>query len=825
MSELSARYLAAKRRLFDRYYEGTLNERQREAVTTVNGPLLILAGAGSGKTTVLVRRIVFLIKYGNAYAADLVPEDIDEATVTDMERAADFPREEIEYILPEFITEPCPPWSVLAITFTNKAANEIKSRLRAAFDDGSIAEDIWAGTFHSICLRILRRYADRLGYGSDFSIYDTDEKKRLVTDCMKQLGIDERVLSIRAVMNQISHEKDNLRAPGEGKTGGDLRERHIQSIYAAYDKRLAANNAMDFDDIIMKTVKLLEENPEILAYYQNRFRYISVDEYQDTNYAQFRLVELLSGKWRNIMVVGDDDQSIYRFRGATVENILGFDRVFPDAKVIKLEQNYRSTKTILAAANAVIAHNTGRREKTLWCDGGEGESILLHRSATQEREAAYIVDKIMELVVRGKRRYSDFAVLYRVNELARTLESTFAKSGVPYRVLGGQRFFDRKEIRDIVAYLVLIANGRDGQKLRRVINEPKRKIGAATVEAIASIAEMTGRSMLEVAEHAEEYIALAKSQARLAEFAALIRRLRAHDGTVSALVERVIRETGYLAMLEAQGEEGITRIDSVNELISAALEYEKRAGEGATLGGFLEEVALVSDIDKYDEEADAVVLMTVHSAKGLEFPIVFLAGMEEGIFPGTPCFADPDEMGEERRLAYVAITRAKERLFMTCADSRLLYGRTQMNRPSRFADQEIPPSLLSVESDDTPLFSRSRASYTGMHGTRRGEGNAPAYTGDFAASRHTGASVFEERHQNLPKNGELFRRAYTATASPKKGNKPPMLEVGVRVRHGVFGEGTVISSRDMGGDVLYEVAFDNGEQKKLMGTFARLVRI
>ena len=824
MAELSARYLAAKRRLFDRYYEGTLNEKQREAVTTVNGPLLILAGAGSGKTTVLVRRIVFLIKYGNAYATDLVPEDIDEATVSDMERAAELPHEEIAYILPEFITDPCPPWSVLAITFTNKAANEIKSRLRAAFDDGSIAEDIWAGTFHSVCLRILRRYADRVGYGSDFSIYDTDEKKRVVTDCMKQLDIDERILPVRAVMNEISHEKDNLRSPEE-KTGGDLRARHIRAIYAAYEKRLAANNAMDFDDIIKKTVELLEKEPDVLSYYQNRFRYISVDEYQDTNYAQFRLVELLSGKWRNIMVVGDDDQSIYRFRGATVENILNFDRIFPDAKVVKLEQNYRSTKTILAAANAVIAHNSGRREKTLWCDGGEGERIVLHRSATQEREAAYIIDKIMELVVRGKRRYSDFAVLYRVNELSRTLESAFAKSGVPYRVLGGQRFFDRKEIRDIIAYLVLVANGRDDQKLRRVINEPKRKIGAAKVEAIASIAEMTGRSMLEVCEHAGEYVALGKSLTRLEEFAALIRAFRTHSGTLSELVERVIRETGYLAMLEAQGEEGITRIDSVNELISAALEYEKRVGEVASLGGFLEEVALVSDIDKYDEDADAVVLMTIHSAKGLEFPTVFLAGMEEGIFPGTPCFTDPSEMGEERRLAYVAITRAKERLFMTSADSRLLYGRTQMNRPSRFAAQEIPPALVSIETDEAPLFSRARGAYGGPREGFRHESEPSSFSTYGSDSRHTGAPVFGEGRQSVPQNGELFRPAYTATGAPKRGNKPPMLEAGVRVRHGVFGEGTVISSRDMGGDVLYEVAFDSGEQKKLMGTFARLVRI
>ncbi len=828
MQELKARYLAAKRRLFDRYYEKELNEMQREAVTTVNGPLLVLAGAGSGKTTVLVRRIVFLIKYGNAYFSEKTPADLDEATVADMERAAGFSDEEIAYILPEFITEPCPPWSVLAITFTNKAANEIKERLHAAFPDGDIADEISAGTFHSICLRILRRYADRIGYASNFSIYDTDEKKRLVSDCMKMLGIDEKILSVRTVMNEISREKDNLRAPGEGRAE-DLRARHIQKIYAAYEKRLLANNAMDFDDIIMKTVSLLEREPDVLGYYQNRFRSISVDEYQDTNPAQFRLVELLSGKWRNIMVVGDDDQSIYRFRGATIENILGFDTVFPDAKVIKLEQNYRSTKTILAAANAVISHNRGRRDKTLWCAAGDGEKITLHKSASQDREAAYIVDKIMELVVRERRRYSDFAVLYRLNEIARTLESAFAKSGVPYRVLGGQRFYDRKEIRDIIAYLVLIANGRDNQKLRRVINEPKRKIGVATVDAIAEIAEIEGRSMLEIVEDAEKYVALAKSLSRLTEFARLIRSFRESEGTVSALVERVIRETGYLRMLEDMGEEGITRIDSVNELISAAVEYEKRAGESASLAGFLEEVALVSDIDKYDEEADAVVLMTVHSAKGLEFPVVFLAGMEEGIFPGTPCFSDPEEMGEERRLAYVAITRAKERLFMTAASARLLYGRTQMNQISRFAEREIPPALLEKESAEDPFFRPPNpARDRGGFGARRsafGEDATPSFGNRNAASQHTGTPFYGEGRQGVPKNGELFRPAGVASPAPKKAAKPPMLPAGARIRHDVFGEGSVISSRDMGGDVLYEVKFDSGEQKKLMGTYARLVRL
>ncbi len=806
MTELEKRYLAAKRRLFDLYYEKELNPEQREAVFSANGPLLILAGAGSGKTTVLVRRIVFLIQYGNAYFSDKIPPEIDEASVLDMERAASLSHEEIGYILPEFITDPCPPYAVLAITFTNKAAREIRERLLSAFDGNeSIATDIWAGTFHSICVRILRRYAERVGFASNFSIYDTDEKKRLVSECMKRLEIDEKMLPVRSVMNEISREKDALRGPGD-ENQPDLRRRHIARIYAAYERRLQSCNALDFDDIILKTVQLLEENPDVLAYYQNKFRYVAVDEYQDTNYAQFRLTELLSGMRRNIMVVGDDDQSIYRFRGATVENILHFDKAYPDAKIIKLEQNYRSTQTILEAANAVIAHNTERHKKSLWCRAAEGDKIVLHKSATGEREATYITDKIMELVVREKRRYSDFAVLYRVNELSRALEGAFAKSGIPYRVLGGQRFFDRKEIRDVVAYLVMVENGRDDQKLRRVINEPKRKIGQATVDAVAEIADRQGCSMFEVLEHCEDYVALGKASPNLQSFTGIIHRLREEGGSVSELIEKTLAYTGYRRMLEDAGEEGEGRLDSVNELLSAAVEYEKRAGDGASLGGFLEEVALVSDVDKYDETADAVVLMTVHSAKGLEFPVVFLAGVEEGIFPGTQCITHPEELEEERRLAYVAITRAKERLFLTCATHRLLWGRTQANPLSRFVEREMPPALYTEEEDTDPYFS------------------APL-SGAERARRQSAYAAAPRRQENL--SGEFFRRADVAaeshTAVPCKSGFS-RFAAGSRVRHAVFGAGTVLSARDMGGDILYEVAFDNGTTKKLMATYARLTR-
>lgn len=798
MPDVKQRYLAAKQRLFDRYYEASLNPEQREAVCTVNGPLLILAGAGSGKTTVLVRRIAHIIKYGNAYYATEIPDGMTEADVAAMERAAALPPEELADILPEFISEPCPPWAVLAITFTNKAAREICERLSGVFADSDIAEQIWAGTFHAICLRILRRFGDRVGIAGGFSIYDTDESKRLITSCMERLGIDDKMLPVRSVMGAISRAKDNLVAPSDMDVGSDLRGKHIARIYDAYERQLAANNALDFDDIIVKTVRLLEEQEEVRLYYQNRFRYISVDEYQDTNYAQFRLTELLTGPRRNIMVVGDDDQSIYKFRGATVENILNFDKTYPEAKIVKLEQNYRSTQNILSAANAVIAHNDRRRQKKLWCAAAEGEKITLAVRDTHEAEAAYIVDKIMELVVRERRRYRDFAVLYRVNELARTLESAFSKSGVPYRVLGGQRFYDRKEIRDIIAYLSVVANGRDNQKLKRIINEPKRKIGTATVEAIEEISVREGVPMLDVMAGCGYYDSLSKAAPRLSDFVSMIEELRNTEEKTSLLIPRIMERTGYRRMLEESGEEGAARLDSVNELISAAIEYEKRAGEIASLGGFLEEVALVSDIDKYDEAADAVVLMTMHSAKGLEFPAVFLAGMEEGIFPGTQCLVEPEELSEERRLAYVAITRAKERLFLTCAKGRLLYGRTQFNPISRFVAREIPADLLAR---------------------------------DEAASRF--AAVSGARPQKTPRvergqiSAEFYRRATSAAAPVQMSHASPALlkfAVGTRVTHAVFGEGVILSERDMGGDILYEVRFSDGNTKKLMATYAKLKR-
>ena len=788
---LKARYNRAKRALFRAYYGAKLNPEQTDAVLTAKGPLLILAGAGSGKTTVLVNRICHIIKYGDAAETDFVPSHMTESDVEALEMAveADLSREDLETMLPAFIHNPCAPWAMLAITFTNKAAREIKERLTATLGEGGAAEDVWAGTFHSICVRILRKYGDRIGLPQGFSIYDTADQKRLVSDVMKELNIDEKMLPIRSVMSAISEEKDHLRLPAEMHVGSDLRAKHIHKIYTAYQESLEKFGAVDFDDIIMKTVKLLEGNPDVLDYYQSKFSYVCVDEYQDTNPAQFRLTALLSAKNRNIMVVGDDDQSIYKFRGATIENILQFDSVYPDAKVIKLEQNYRSTKTILAAANAVIAHNPARRDKALWCAGEEGDKITMHAVSEGSAESGYIIDTILKMVVNDKKRYSDFAILYRVNEISRGLETAFAKSGLPYRLLGGQRFYDRKEIKDIMSYLLLTLNVADDQRLRRIINVPRRGIGDKTVDTVAAIAAEEGLSMFAVMERAEEFPAIAKSAAKLTEFTRLIRSFQSDILLPSALLPVIMEKSGYNAMLLAMGQEGKSDLDNLNELVSAAVEYEKKV-EAPTLAGFLEEAALVADVDKYDAEADAVVMMTIHSAKGLEFPVVFIAGAEEGIFPGMQSIREPAELEEERRLAYVAITRAKEKLFITHANERLLYGTTQYRRPSRFFDAELPSNLKEAGRAATP---------------------PPRQNAGF-------------RPKAEPLSGEFGRRAaVSASATPAYHKKAvPTLAAGDRVSHVTFGDGRILSVRPMGGDVLYEVQFDGGVTKKLMGTYAKL---
>ena len=802
MQETIQKYLKAKRALFDKVYGERLNAQQRRAVFTVGGPLLVLAGAGSGKTTVLVNRIVYLIKYGNAYFSEEYPEGLTTEAAEILEGAIDMSAEEIEEILPQFASSPASPWSVLAITFTNKAAREIKDRLLRAFGDEQVASSVWSGTFHSVCLRILRRYGDRLGYREGFSIYDTDDKKRMITLCMKELNIDEKRLAPKAVANAISIAKDELKSPDEMDISRDPRGKDVYAIYKLYQKKLMEYNAVDFDDIIMKTVELLETDSEVREYYQNKFKFVLVDEYQDTNYAQFVLTKLLSDKYRNIMVVGDDDQSIYKFRGATIENILNFDKTYSDASVIKLEQNYRSTGNILEAANAVIRNNGDRHEKRLWCDKGAGEKIILHESEDQNDEGRYIIDRVNAGIKRDGRKYSDFAVLYRINALGRSLQTSFAKSGVPYRVVGDMGFYDRKEVKDMMAYLSVLVSPFDNLRLKRIINEPKRKIGQTTVDAIEQIASQRGVSMYEVVKNASEHTALAKNTEKLSAFSSIIEKVRGEKTLPSEMIAALFETSGYKDMLTAEGFEGEGKIQNVEEFIGAAVEYETRckdSGIEPTAPGFLEEISLVADVDKYDETADAVVLMTVHAAKGLEFPIVFLAGMEDGIFPSIQNIGEAEEMSEERRLAYVAITRAKEQLYITHAKERMMYGKTTYNQLSRFVKEELPKNLIF---EDSPR--------------RRQPQGYGAYQNARPVERQ---NYFTEMRRPVD-------------LAPKKREHQGAAEYGIirfapgtRVMHDMFGPGEILSSRDMGGDVLYEVRFDNGQTKKLMATFAKLKKI
>ena len=807
MNQLKERYLSAKRALFDKAYAEKLNPEQRRAVFTAKGPLLVLAGAGSGKTTVLVNRIVYLIKYGNAYFSESLPDDLSEGLTMALEGALDMPLPDMREILPEFISDPCPPWAILAITFTNKAAGEIKSRLASSFADPNVSDSIWAGTFHSICLRILRKYSDKIGFAGGFSIYDTDDKKRMISLCMKELSVDEKSLNPRVVANEISRAKDRLEPPDAMKSDSDPRLRDIKRVYTLYQKKMREYNALDFDDIIMKTVELLESDAEVLSYYQSKFRYILVDEYQDTNYAQFVLTKLLADRHRNIMVVGDDDQSIYRFRGATIENILNFDKTYPDATVIKLEQNYRSTENILSAANSIIKNNGDRHRKSLWCDKGEGDKITVYQAPDQNEEGKYIISEIMRAVKEKGKKYSDFAVLYRVNELARSLETTFTKSALPYKILGSMRFYDRKEIKDMIAYLSLINSREDSLRLQRIINEPKRKIGTATVEAVEALSASLGISMYEVMKRADEFSLLGKSAHKLISFVKIIENFRAAGLSPSTLIDSVFKDTGYRAMLESEGFEGEGKIQNVEEFISAAVEYEKRctdSGNTPTLVGFLEEISLVSDVDKYDENSDAVVLMTIHAAKGLEFPTVFIAGAEDGIFPSQQNMGIPDEMSEERRLMYVAVTRAKEKLYITHAKNRTMYGRTGFNPLSVFVRDELPESLV-------------------VHGGIR---KAPPRQ---PSPYYTSSSPFsQQRQRTQPISDELRRPSDILKPQSPRGAAGYGIEKfapATRVFHSMFGEGTILSARDMGGDVLYEVAFDSGQNKKLMATFAKLKKI
>ena len=791
---IGEKFTKAKQRIFDRLFD-TLNEQQREAVFTVRGPLLVLAGAGSGKTTVLTKRIAFIIRYGNAYFAEpsgaLSEEYVSTIEALAVDESAD--RAALEAAADGFAVDPCPAWAVLAITFTNKAAQEMKTRLGTLIGGEGGESDVLAGTFHSVCLRILRRHADEAGLRSGFTIYDSDDTKRAIIACMKELGIDDKTLAPRLVQNTISSAKDRLITPEEfaAAVGNDYNRERISGIYDLYQRHLTAANAVDFDDIIMKTVELLRGHDEIRDYYNHRFKYVCVDEYQDTNGAQFELIRLLSSGHHNIMVVGDDDQSIYKFRGAQIENILSFEKNYEGAKVIRLEQNYRSAGNILAAANAVIANNEGRMGKQLRTDREAGEKIVIKRLENQNEEARYIVNRITELALREKRKYSDFAVLYRVNAQSGGLEGVFSRSGIPYRIVGGMRFFERKEVKDILAYLCVINNPSDGLRLRRIINEPKRKIGETTVSTLEAIAAAQNCSMFDVMCDADKYPVLSKVAPKLTDFVSIIKTLRGISRTerLSVLVENTIERTGYRNMILMMGESELDRLENIQELVSTALEYEQRvADEGgeATLTGFLEEVALVADIDNYDSEADAVSLMTVHSAKGLEFPVVFLPGLEEGIFPGMQSMSDPRELEEERRLAYVALTRAKDRIYISHVRERLIYGRTSHNQLSRFA-KEIPEDIVNSE-----VLIHNR------------EGQS-----------------FRERNKRKPieLSGEL-KKAAQPSQSKRERFAP-----GDEVQHANFGHGRILTATPIASDMLYEVVFDTVGTKKLMGAYAKLKKL
>ena len=754
----------------------TLNEPQREAVRHTDGPLLILAGAGSGKTRVLTHRIAYLI---------------EELGVN--------------------------PWNILAITFTNKAAGEMRQRVDNLVGFGS--ESIWVSTFHSMCVRILRRFIDRLGYDSRFTIYDTDDQKTLMKAVCKKVDIDTKQFKERMLLSVISSAKNEMILPEEFElnVGGDFAQLKIAKVYREYEAQLKANNALDFDDLLVKTVQLLQTQPDVRENYQERFRYIMVDEYQDTNTVQFKLVSLLAGKYRNLCVVGDDDQSIYKFRGANIRNILDFEKEYPDAKVIKLEQNYRSTGNILNAANGVISNNKGRKDKTLWTANGEGEKISLRQFDTAYDEAEFIAEDIKK-EVRDGASYNDNAVLYRTNAQSRLLEEKFIAMNIPYKIVGGINFYARREIKDILAYLKTVDNGQDDLSVRRIINVPKRGIGLTTINRIQESADERGISFYEALLAPEMIPGAGRSASKLDSFAALIEYFKgqAEKESLTDLLNEILDMTGYAQNLEADDEiDAESRLQNIEELLNKAAAYEEDCedrGEKATLSGFLEEVALVADIDSLEEDQDYVVLMTLHSAKGLEFPHVYLAGMEDGLFPSymTITGDDPEELEEERRLCYVGITRAEQQLTLTCARKRMVRGETQYNRISRFVS-EIPPELLDTGSRKRTYFSED----DGTDGTTAA-GNL--FSGGKTVSDGSSRS-----------KAYASKKPYTVLTkgSQLRAQKSDSLAYGVgdRVRHVKFGEGTVLDIKEGGRDFEVTVEFDTAGVRKMFAMFAKLVKI
>ena len=862
MADITKEYLALR----DQYIESRfarLNPVQRQAVFATEGPLLILAGAGSGKTTVLVNRIANIIRFGSAHGSTELPRPVTETDLNDLRNAVaagrDLPRE-TAYLA----VRPARPWNVLAITFTNKAAGELKERLRAMLGD-TLGGDVNASTFHSACVRMLRRDAERIGFPKSFTIYDSDDQQRVIKQIYKDLMIDDKFLPVKSAIGQISSFKDKLLSAEDvaGEPFANTKAQLVSKIYTAYAGRLKAAGAMDFDDLIFHTVKLLQNDAEAREYYQNRFRYVVVDEYQDTSIAQFHLVRLLAGGTNNVCVVGDDDQSIYKFRGATIENILNFEKVFIGAKTIRLEQNYRSTANILNAANSVIKNNMGRKGKTLWTDHGDGEKVHHYTATNEQDEASHIADVIGEHLREGA-SLKDHAVLYRMNAQSNPIETYFARAGIPYRIVGGQRFFDRKEVKDINSYLAVIVNPRDDVRLRRIINEPARKIGMTTIEKIGELAASKGVPMMEIIAHVRDYPELQRAAAALERFYEMYRELC--DLSVSEPLDQfvgdVIAKSGYEAMLKAMKEEGETRRENLGQLVSSIKTYADQNGEDATLSGFLEEVALISDLDSYDNDADSVTMMTIHSAKGLEFSYVFVVGMEDGIFPGEMAKYNEEDMEEERRLCYVAITRAKKELYLSTSRTRMIFGQTRRNPPSAFLS-EIDPGLLDeTQSPELTGFGAGYGSYStnvpggrsGYSGASRGYLNSEynarprggfggGYSSGFASGGHESPNSYGGRHQvqstgfgsgygrsrsagnTAPAGAGTSTLASAPSVAPQKKAAAASYAAGDIVEHRVFGRGKVLKATPIAGDCIVEIQFDRVGVKKTMANYAPLKKV
>ena len=760
-----------------------LNDKQKEAVLATDGPCLVIAGAGSGKTKVLTHKIAYDIESG------------------------------------------IKPWNILAITFTNKAANEMKERIEKLIGDA--AKDLWMGTFHSICVRILRRYIDRIGYKTDFVIFDTSDQKTLIKECLKTLKVDDKIFTDRGVLSEISNGKNEMLEPKAYgvKYAGDFRKEKIAEIYELYQRRLRENNAIDFDDIINFTIKILSENPDVLDYYTEKFKYILVDEYQDTNKAQFTLVSLLASKYGNVTAVGDNDQGIYSFRGADISNILNFERDFPGTRIIKLEQNYRCTGNILKAANAVIKHNENKYDKKLWTENEEGHLPCIYCGEDEYDEGRYIVEQINHLKTEEYYKNSDFTILYRMNAQSRAIEDILMREGIPYKVIGGLKFYERKEIKDIIAYLRLIHNSADNLSLKRIINEPKRGIGKTSIDQIQEISDKTGNSMYEIIRNAQEY-GLTRVFSNSRDFIEQIEYLKSKKDElkISDLIKETLNKTGYTKALENENSvEAETRIENLEEFLTVAIEFEEESADN-TLAEFLENITLSSDIDGMEDQENSITLMTLHSAKGLEFPVVFLVGMEEGIFPGYKSIGEPQALEEERRLFYVGITRAKQYLYLTCAKHRTIFGSTSYNQVSRFV-KEIPEELLEGYAEVVERKSVDKEEFKD-YGYRWSYGKGQTVK-TFKMSEEDKSAVAKTIGEQGTKSEYQYRTAESFLNSIKQNNQTndvdlSKYQVGQRVYHKKFGEGTIMKLEQEGNDIKVDLEFDKVGHKRLMAKFAGL---